>query len=137
MIPSWVRDYIGRPWDPPQWTCWQLVRTVYQEQFDVALPSFSAIPEDELRLIEATIHQEHMDWRCVVTGEAFRLGDRAHKIGDVAVINEWGHDCHVGVMVAPTRLLHVQQRTDTHIIDLMRHEWISRVSSIHRHRRLN
>ncbi len=137
-MPPWVKRYVGTPWRPPQWTCWQLVRTVYREQWGVALPAFSglgdAISKEEARLIEATIHQEHMDWRCVVSGEAFREGDRAHDVGDVVVLNQMGRDSHVGVMVSPTRVLHVQATANTHVTDLMRMEWISRVTGIYRHR---
>lgn len=136
--PAWCGRYVGVKWDPPKWTCWQVVRTVYGCEFDVSLPAFSGIEPDDIRLIEATIHQEHMDWRFVVSGDDWRAGERIHCVGDVAVFRDLGHDCHVGVMVANTLFLHVRNddRGDTRITDLMSLEWTPRLSSIHRHRRL-
>ena len=136
MLPEWAGRYVGTPWRPPQWTCWQLVRTVYREQFGLALPAFTGIDVDDVRLIEATIHGQR-EWRCIVAGEAFRDGDRTHDVGDVAVINQMGHDSHVGVMLGSARFLHVQRDCNTIISDFMRAEWSSRLSGIHRHRRLH
>lgn len=47
-IPSWVRQYIGIPFlacgrkKEEGLDCWGLVRTVYDEQFDIHLPEFSS-----------------------------------------------------------------------------------------------
>lgn len=130
-IPHWVADYVGLPFVEHGRVrgavdCWGLIRLVLAERFDVRVPSYvedytSTIDEDVLgRLIG-----RHMtSWR-EVTGR--------ERAGDVALLRVRGQPMHVGVVVAPKWMLHIERGIDSMVERYDGVTWAKRLIGVYRH----
>lgn len=109
---KWTGRYVGRPFGEGagEVTCWALLRAVYAEQLGVDLPAYGEIgAADLLRVARAMERDKDSDpWREVVEPRAF----------DVAVMRRRKVAGHVGVMVDPNRVLHVERATSACIEDV-------------------
>lgn len=129
--PTWTADYIGLPFkekgrDRSGVDCWGLVRLVLGEQWGIALPSYTdhyacALERKEIaRLIAG----EKGAWRDVGRG--------AERPGDVLLIRQVGDECHVGLVVAPGLMLHVEAGIDAALERYDGLKWRPRVVGIYR-----
>lgn len=106
-LPGWCAPYIGVPFvshgrDRRGVDCWGLVALVYRDVFGIALPDPAAAPaggyadardrDAVARLVGAMAPA----WRPVA----------APAIGDVVLFYRRGVPAHIGVHVAPGRMLH-------------------------------
>jgi cell wall-associated NlpC family hydrolase len=88
MVPPWVADYVGTPYEEAD--CWQPTRRVMAEQYDTFLPShFGAA-------LKAALHD----------GRLFQVTDP--QAGDLIVMQRGGRP-HIGVMVDDARMLHTSE----------------------------
>lgn len=124
-IPAWLSSYIGIPWkergrDAAGLDCWGLVRLVMQEQLGISLSPWSTIGPDDAERIETIL----ADQSTTETWVAIPVG--AERTADVALMSRPYRrndgrmafaDAHVGLVVAPGFLLHVDQGTKTSRIE--------------------
>lgn len=87
--------FVGLPYESPN-GCWRLVRRVYAELLGRALPDYATGPLSRAALA-ALIDSQRAGWRPVADPQA----------GDVVLFRIAGAACHVGVVQAPGRFLHV------------------------------
>ncbi len=131
-IPAWVADYIGIPFvahgrDRTGWDCWGCVRACLAEQFSVTLPSYandyaSTSDRDQLsRLIAG----EMAPWRPVVADD--------ECAGDVVLLRVRGRPIHVGLVVVPKVMLHVEEGIATCLERYDGPRWAKRVIGVFRY----
>lgn len=113
MIPGWVKEYIGIPFQPGGRTrsgcdCWGLTRLVLAERFGVQLPSFAEEYTDphDWQVVSQLISTHIPTW-CPIAGTP--------QEGDVALFRILNEPAHVGVIVAPGFMLHVSRGTDSNV----------------------
>lgn len=135
----WTEAYIGVPFVPlgrdlAGWDCWGLVRHIVRQRAGIVLEPYTIAPGD-LRRVAAAMDPAAIaaDWSTIPQGEEREL--------DVVVmrsIHDSGHaaEMHVGLVVAPGRLLHVEQGVDTVCLPFGHHSLAGRIRRIHRHRLL-
>jgi cell wall-associated NlpC family hydrolase len=131
----WSSNYVGLPWAEKGGTraglsCWGLARHVFIERFGVDLPSY-----DDL----FASHAEIRDVDAVVAGATARAPWSRVKVPremDVAVFRRAGVDCHVGLMIGPSRMLHIVAGQDSAIVDVTSGRWAPRLNGFYRHEAL-
>lgn len=137
--PSWVSDYIGRPFDvqdlDPGCHCWGLVRRVLAARAGIEVPSYAET--SGAQLLKAARHMNDDSrtppWRDVWTAPRRTL--------DVVLMTQTvGHfrtvvraPVHCGVMVSPTHVLHVQENTDSCVVPLTHWSVAGRIGGFYRH----
>ena len=111
-----VNHYVGLPYE--QANCWELVRRVYRETYDIQLP--------KLDTVGAVIEQG--GWLQVAKG--------AEIDGDVLVFKAGAAKTHVGIVVDPKEklMLHAEEGVDACVARYNSSIWKSRLRSIYRHR---
>lgn len=144
---SWAQAYVGIPFGhgPGQETCWTLIRRVYREQLGIDLPEFGDASAayvaamarlmrrrgstDDLRAAQAVVDREiergqaGAAWRAVARPRAF----------DVALVRTGDAIRHVGVMVDPRRLLHVERASHAVIVPVAHWSVRHRMAGYRRH----
>ena len=134
-LPSWVADYVGLPFkehgrDRDGTDCFGLVRAVLAERFGLHLPAYveGYASTEDAEDIARIIRGEMAPWRPVPAG--------AERPGDVVLTRMLNHPMHVGLVVAPGWMLHIEEGIDA---DLDRYDgarWRRRMIGIYRHRDL-
>lgn len=95
MREHWSWRYLGQPWVPGISDCWSLARRVWAEEFGRAVPPLPVDPAD-LRAGARAIAAGLADWH-----PSFPPAE-----GDAVLMAMGRHPAHVGVWVAPDRVLH-------------------------------
>jgi len=103
-----TRPYIGLPFadqgrGPDAWDCWGLIRHVYWHEYGIELPSYTECYGSALEHAEVTalIEYGRANWRVVTDPTE----------GDLVILRLHGDPWHVGLVVAPGRMLHIHRRT--------------------------
>lgn len=127
-IPKWVADYVGIPYRPlgrarEGADCWGLVRLVYADRLGIALPAYDgrgfsgrASVADLATLV---VDARQARWCQVAEGDAAIL--------DVVLLRVHGQPVHVGVLAAPSTMLHSLAGHDSAIDRLDSLMWARRV----------
>ena len=115
-VPIWVERYIGIPFaaygrDHQGCDCWGLLRLVLREQFGIEIPSFDGSTwrcglsreENDLQRaeLESLMAANVSPWRRVDPG--------SERGGHGILLRQLGRPIHVGVVVAPRWMLHIEQ----------------------------
>lgn len=130
---SWEARYIGLPFLDGGRTrrgtdCWGLVRLVFAAERGIDLPSYGEISAADLlalaRAFKAGAADPH--WPETLNPQAFDL---------VAMRSGQGHPgiVHVGVLVDPRRLLHVERATDSVVVPITHHSVAGRIMGFRRY----
>lgn len=104
----WANQYIGIPFksggrDRDGIDCWGLARLVYQEQYNINLPSFSAeYTEGDTDRMAELLAQYREGWEATTTP----------KDGDLVLIRVNGAETHIGIAIDGEKFLHVKKGTD-------------------------
>lgn len=132
MVPAWVGDYVGLPYQEggrvrSGLDCYGLLRLVINERFGGALPEYEAIVWCEDRDLLASLMEERVRlWQPVRQGR--------ERAGDGVLLRVMGRPIHVGVVIAPGWMLHVESGCDS---VLERYDigtrWERRVLGFYRH----
>ncbi|MCU0909792.1 MAG: C40 family peptidase [Rhodobacteraceae bacterium] len=116
MTTAWWAPYVGIPFldggrDRLGADCWGLVRLVYAQEIGIALPSYGEIGASDLLRIARTMRDGSAEdcWRAVTVPATFDVVLMRDGRGGRSVV-------HVGVMIDPRRLLHVEPKTDALIV---------------------
>lgn len=116
--------FVGLPYETPN-GCWQLVRRVYAACLGLELPAYTTAAEGLSREALATlIDSQRAAWRLV----------EDEQPGDVVLFRVLGAACHVGIVQAPGRFLHVLHPGHTARIEsYTAPTWRPRVEGFYRH----
>ena len=132
MIPDWVNSYIGLPFqehgrDRDGVDCWGLVRLVLADQFGTRLPSYADGYDstEDAADIGRLIRGEMGPWRPVPPGQ--------EQAGDVVLMRLLNQPMHVGVVVAPNWMLHIEDGIDACLEPYDGAKWRRRVLGLYRH----
>lgn len=134
MSTRWAEPYVGIPYldgglDGHGCSCWGLVRMVLREQAGIDLPPHGTIEARDLDAIARQVGAERIsgDWTEVPAGDERRL--------DVVLMSNGINRAptHVGVVIEPGRMLHVEAKTAAVIVPLSRPMIAPRVIAIYRH----
>ncbi len=107
--------------------CWGLVWMVYEEQFQIELPSYSEAytSAEDSKNVERLINGELGPWSEVDAKNA--------DFGDVLLFRIAGNVCHTGLMVSHGLMLHVMKGIDVCLERYTRSMWRHRLIGIYRH----
>lgn len=122
--PAWVARYIGIPFldlgrDRDGCDCWGLVRLVLAEQAGIELPSFATDYLSEAchdKVAGAIAAEERgANWARIDAGQ-----ERCLDVAQMLIVAQVGGRCrfeplHVGVVVGPGLVLHVETATHTRL----------------------
>ena len=132
MVPHWVTPYIGLPFKPHGRDrngvdCWGLVRLVLAERFAVNLPSYADGygSTEDARDIGRLIRGELNPWRPVPSG--------AEQPGDVVLLRLMNQPMHVGLVVDPGWMLHIEEGIDACLERYDGARWRQRVLGLYRY----
>jgi cell wall-associated NlpC family hydrolase len=131
-VPAWVASYVGLPWrdkgrDRSGLDCWGLVRLVLAEQFRIEVPNYADqyVSAAEAEAVAHLMRGESGPWREIAWEIACP--------GDLVLCRFLGEPCHVGVLVAPGLMLHVQRGIDAALVRLDSPLWARRAIGVYRH----
>ena len=139
-VPAWVGRYIGIPFAENGFAmtgcnCWGLVHLVLAQERGIAVPTYGEISASELLAAARSFRRDAITepWREITDGlRAF----------DCVVMSAMTDDArmrlpgHVGILVSPTRVLHVWKAADAVHMPLDHHRVRNKIIGFHRHREL-
>lgn len=135
MADHWANPYVGLPFVERGITrhgvaCWGLVHLVYREVLGIEVPDYSvgvlSIAERE-RIAEIFAG-------ATTTGPWVEITLQDVAAFDVLVFRRAGLDMHVGLHVAPGRMLHATSGELSCIVDYSTGAWAPRLSAVYRHK---
>lgn len=129
---AWADDYVGLPWknggrERTGLDCWGLVRLVAAERFGATLPAYDETVwrERETRRDQVESNAElaafmsgervkgwQPVWEAAAATKDEPLGGGKVAAGDVVLIRNLGAPIHVGIVVAPGHMLHIEEEID-------------------------
>lgn len=131
-LPEWVNDYIGVPFEAHGRTkegldCWGLVYLVSNKELDLRIPSYTDHYQsiENYSALSDLISEEMTPWRAVAP--------ETEMVGDVVLMRLRNRPIHVGLVIAPGHMIHVEQGTNTCIENYRNSRWAKRVIGIYRH----
>jgi len=119
----WSNKYVDIPYqekgrDHSGVDCWGLVRLVYDEQFNVKLPSFSSeYHENDTLRIQELFAQYKEGWEVVTEPSE----------GIVVLFRVRGTESHIGIAVSPTQFLHAREGYSSAIENFSSIQWKNRI----------
>lgn len=129
---NWHAPYVGIPFadggrSRTACDCWGLVKLVYADVLGIELPGYGEISARDLARVNARIREDSAaaPWVPVVG---------LPRPFDVLVMR--GKPLHVGVMVDPRRVLHVEAATAAVVVPLTHPQVAMRRMGLHRHETL-
>ncbi len=140
MIPAWCKQYIGLPFkrygrDRSGVDCWGLYRLALGEQTGNWVPlyeqyTFSDLPPEEDKAERARVAAQIQEdlgryWTQIPKGQ--------EQPFDGVLMRIYGQPAHVGLVVAPGRMLHIEKGIDAAIEDYAGVHWRHRVLGFYRY----
>lgn len=133
----WSADYVGIPQRDHGRTragcdCWGVVRLIYAERLGIHLPSYAEgyASTEERAEIEALIIG------AAAAGPWKPIPSRAAHEFDLALFRRGRFDSHIGIVVAPGRMLHMMGGDAAKIEAFASPAWERRLRGIWRHESL-
>lgn len=127
----WWNKYIGLRFVPcgrdrQGCDCYGLVRLALMENFNVAPPLYLGYddPNNKVEMAALTTANKG-SWVSVPAGQ--------ERGGDVALFRIAGLPCHVGLVILPGQMLHVQEGTEASIESYNAPYWRRRIEGFYRH----
>ena len=119
----WSNKYIGIPFqekgrDFTGLDCWGLVRLIYDQEFNIKLPSFTDSYND-------TNDGEHL--QDLISQHKENWAPSQPKEGAVVLFRIMGHESHVGVCISETHFIHVREGQTTVVESLGSITWKNRL----------
>lgn len=136
--PRWVEQYQSIPFVSHGATregcnCWGLIALVLEERCGIVLDRYSSISAEDVLSAERAMRRGRDD------RDTWRMVDRQDvRPFDVVVMRDLGRkvERHVGVMVTPVHVLHIEAGTDAVCLPIMDRMIASRIVEFRRHRSL-
>lgn len=132
--PAWIAEYIGREYDAMSWNCWTLCRELASTH--LSLPKWPPYdfmdPADRNGVSSLMLAEARLSWREILDNAALKQGGRGESLGDIAILR-YGHwSSHAALIVAPNKMLHVDEGTPTCIAEMRSQAWRDRVTGVYR-----
>lgn len=132
MIPDWCSQYIGIPYASGGRTsdgadCWGLYALVLAEQFGKPLPSYDG-PLWRKGACANEVASAALEYAAQFQSVA--LGQE--KPGDAIFFRMLGVPLHVGIVVYPGKMLHVEDGIDACVEDYLSFQWRKRIICFYR-----
>ena len=131
VIPRWADEYRGIPFAENGYTrdglnCWGLCCLVYKEQLGIDLPRF-ALSASNAKACARQVEESRSDWLSVLRN--------AIRQFDLVLMRDMGRSIvrHVGVMVSPIHVMHIEFGTDVHCDEIASGLVAPRIVSFLRH----
>jgi cell wall-associated NlpC family hydrolase len=128
-------EYVGLPWlergrDRDGLDCWGLLALVYAERLGVLLPSYRDDYQTtaDTEAVAGLIENHIAPWHPVPLGE--------ERVGDALLMSVGGRPRHVGVVVCPGLVLHIERRAGSLIESYHSMRLRRRVLGVYRHESL-
>ena len=130
MIPEWVNKYVGIPFlehgrSHAGVDCYGLVKLIYNERFGLIIPSYDNDYETVMDGdgIQNIITRARRSWEAVSDA----------RLGDVVLFHLMRNQRHVGMVVEPGTMIHVERGADTVVERYDRMAWNRTLRGIYRH----
>jgi cell wall-associated NlpC family hydrolase len=131
--PGWSSQYVGIPFrelgrDFDGCDCWGLARLVSFHQFGRKLPSYVGEYDstcDSTGIAETIRREARAFWTQIPAG--------SEAAGDIPLIRMLGVPMHVGIVVCPGKMLHVERGVDAVIEDYRGLRWKHRILGFYRY----
>jgi cell wall-associated NlpC family hydrolase len=112
-FPAWVSQYIGLPFkeggrDRGGLDCYGLLRLVINEQFGGSVPLYQGIayrPGEDRNLLAHLMDERLRHWEPIPQG--------LEQPGDGMLLRVMGRPIHVGIVVAPGWMIHIEKDSDS------------------------
>ena len=145
-LPStgWSKSYVGIPFqdggrEGEALDCWGLLRTVYQHELGIDLPSYSDSMYDtstgltrgaDILAAQLDDHRRSSDWVEVPKG--------SEQLLDAVLLRIMGASIHVALVIDPARstMLHTEKGVGSITQRYTSPQWVRRVTGFFRHRLL-
>lgn len=136
-VPIWVAKYIGiqfkeRGRSLEGCDCWGLLRVVWQQQFGITFRSMSEGYKDttDLKSINKLYDEERTsdEWVKVKPGK--------EQLGDCVVFRIRGVASHVGMVIVPGKMLHIEKGANSCYVPYNNLSWKNRIEAFYRPRAL-
>lgn len=133
-LPDWVSAYVGLPFkeggrNRDGLDCYGLLRLVINERFEGGVPEYEGIayrPGEDRSLLAALMDERIRLWRPIAKGD--------EQPGDGVLLRVMGRPIHVGVVVAPGFMLHIEKNCDSVLERFTAgSRWERRVLGFYRH----
>lgn len=133
-VTHWSRDYVGLPWkfagrSRDGVDCWGLLWLVYRDVLRLPIASYAQ---------ETTDAPEREQIATLMAGELVKSPWTDIPFGqeqtfDMSVFKRAGIDSHVGVVIAPGRMLHITHGSESRVERFDQGRWRSKLIALHRH----
>ncbi len=132
---NWFEKYVGTRFIDGGRTsdgvdCWGLVRLIYQRELKIELPSYAEISAENLIAVsrEITSGKDGEQWTDVEQSAILPF--------DVVVMRYHGtrRIGHVGLVIAPSKLLHIEDGIDAIIVPFTHFTVKERIACFRRHK---
>ena len=125
----WSNQYIGIPYkaggrDRSGLDCWGLARLIYEEQYKINLPSFSAeYTEDDTERMEELIDQYREGWSQL----------EAPEPGSLVLLRVLGSESHIGIVLEDNNFIHIREGSDSCVESLVSGRWSNRIAGYYKY----
>lgn len=132
MLPQWAANYIGLPWRAGGRTrdgvdCWGLYRLAATEALGLPLPDHDGLAWD------AGVRAQGIARAAEAFASRFvRVAPGCEQAGDAATFRIGGLPIHVGMVLAPGIMLHIEEGQTSCLARYTAAAWERRLHSFHR-----
>lgn len=107
--------------------CWGLVRYFFGQEFNIQLPSYIGFYKDtrDRGSLNKLIADEALDWDKIPVGQG--------RFGDVVVMTLSDRPIHVGLVIVPGLMLHIEKGLNSCLERYDSVRWKDRIYGIYRH----
>lgn len=136
-IPAWASAYVGLPFAEQLQhgvDCWRLVQLVYRQRAGIELPDYGAVKASDLSAVarEMTRGRVTAPWVAVICPRELDVALMAGYAPDPAG-KTYRAPVHVGVMLSPSHVLHVERGTDSVAVPVTHPSVARRILGYYRH----
>lgn len=130
-VPAWVNDYVGLPYLPggrvrAGLDCWGLFALVWAERLGAHLPDYDGPLWHDARDAAAVA--------AAATAFAARFAPvTAPRLGDGALLRRGRHPLHIGLILAPNWMLHIEDGAPSCIERYDAGAWAARLVGLYRY----
>ena len=143
QIPSWASSYVGIPFDIGGRSkivgldCWGLVCVVYAEQYEIELPKYEGIYNDDdfnreqRTRIETYVVQEKQQLQKSGTFQEVPLESALE--GDLLITRTIGQPWHLGIVLHRGVMLNTRENVNCVVESYQHPLWVSKIAGLYRH----
>lgn len=139
-IPPACAAFIGAPYcddgkAPGAFNCWTLFRAARLAAFGLETADYDGpvwAGRDGVEAMASAAEAFAARFQLIATGDEWRAGKRLEQGGDAILLRHAGEPVHIGLVVAPGEMLHVNKGIDARIERYAHTQWRSRIIAFYR-----